>query len=106
MRLMDRQYLATPFYESRRMAVWLTRLGYRVNQKRIERSCESWGCGPSIGAGRGLQLPARGRLPRGGRRGVLTRTIRGNLQGRSGTLSYLGLSTVQLSGSTSEQETH
>ena len=37
MRLMDRQYLATPFYGSRRMAVWLTRLGYRVNRKRVQR---------------------------------------------------------------------
>ncbi len=37
MRLMDRQYLATPFYGSRRMAAWLTRLGYRVNRKRIQR---------------------------------------------------------------------
>jgi putative transposase len=37
MRLMDHQYLATPFYGSRRMAVWLTRLGYRVNRKRVQR---------------------------------------------------------------------
>jgi putative transposase len=37
MRLMDRQYLATPFYGSRRMGAWLTRLGYRVNRKRVQR---------------------------------------------------------------------
>ena len=37
MRMLDRQYLATPFYGSRRMAVWFTRMGYRVNRKRVQR---------------------------------------------------------------------
>ena len=37
MRLMDRQYLATPFYGSRRMVAWLSRLGYRVSRKRVQR---------------------------------------------------------------------
>ncbi|MFQ5875881.1 MAG: IS3 family transposase [Dehalococcoidia bacterium] len=37
MSLMDRQYLVTPFYGSRRMAAWLTRLGYRVSRKRVQR---------------------------------------------------------------------
>jgi len=46
---------------------------------------------------------ARGRLTRWGRREVLTRGIRGSLQGHSGTISYFGLSTVQLMGSTAQQ---
>jgi len=37
MKLMDRQYLATPFYGARRMAAWLKNQGYRVNRKRIRR---------------------------------------------------------------------
>ena len=37
MTLMDRQYLKTPFYGSRRMSVWLRREGYLVNRKRVRR---------------------------------------------------------------------
>ena len=37
MRLIDEQYLATPFYGSRRMAVWLTHAGHAVNRKRVQR---------------------------------------------------------------------
>lgn len=37
MRLLDAQYLVTPFYGSRRMAVWLKDEGYRVNRKRLQR---------------------------------------------------------------------
>jgi putative transposase len=37
MRLMDEQYLKTPFYGSRRMAVWLGEQGYIVNRKRVQR---------------------------------------------------------------------
>ena len=37
MRLIDEQYLRTPFYGSRRMAVYLGRLGYSVNRKRVQR---------------------------------------------------------------------
>ncbi len=33
----DRQYLKTPFYGSRRMTVILQNLGYEVNRKRIQR---------------------------------------------------------------------
>lgn len=33
----DRQYLKTPFYGSRRMTVSLATLGYEVNRKRIQR---------------------------------------------------------------------
>ena len=35
MKEIDRQYLATPFYGSRRMKVWLGRQGYQVNRKRV-----------------------------------------------------------------------
>ncbi|OJW06142.1 MAG: transposase [Planctomycetales bacterium 71-10] len=37
MRLIDEQYLATPFYGSRRMAAWLDRRGESVNRKRVQR---------------------------------------------------------------------
>ena len=33
----DRQYLDTPFYGSRRMKVWLAREGRRVSRKRVQR---------------------------------------------------------------------
>ena len=32
MRLLDEQYLRTPFYGSRRMTVWLQQQGYGVNR--------------------------------------------------------------------------
>jgi len=37
MSLIDRQYLATPFYGSRRMTAWLKIQGHRVNRKRVQR---------------------------------------------------------------------
>jgi putative transposase len=37
MRLIDEQYLKTPFYGSRRMVWWLERQGYVVNRKRVQR---------------------------------------------------------------------
>ena len=37
MDLIDRQYLATPFYGPRRMAAWLRAQGYGVNRKRVQR---------------------------------------------------------------------
>lgn len=37
MRLIDEQYLATPFYGSRRMTVWLEHAGHVVNRKRVQR---------------------------------------------------------------------
>lgn len=37
MRLLDEQYLRTPFYGSRRMTVHLRRLGHPVNRKRVGR---------------------------------------------------------------------
>ena len=37
MELIDRQYLARPFYGSRRMAAWLAMQGQPVNRKRVQR---------------------------------------------------------------------
>jgi putative transposase len=37
MRLIDRQYLSTPFYGARRMAVWLRKARHEVNRKRVRR---------------------------------------------------------------------
>jgi putative transposase len=37
MRRIDRQYLKTPFYGSRRMTLWLRNEGLQVNRKRIQR---------------------------------------------------------------------
>jgi len=37
MRLIDEQYLQTPFYGSRRMAVCLQKEGHSVNRKRVQR---------------------------------------------------------------------
>ncbi|MFC1943717.1 IS3 family transposase [Chloroflexota bacterium] len=37
MKLIDRQYLAAPFYGARRMAVWLSNHKYGVNRKRVHR---------------------------------------------------------------------
>ena len=34
---LDQQYLETPFYGSRRMAVVLRQQGYEVNRKRVQR---------------------------------------------------------------------
>jgi putative transposase len=37
MRRLDEHYLRTPFYGSRRLAVWLQQQGYLVNRKRVQR---------------------------------------------------------------------
>ena len=37
MAMMDRQYLKTPFYGSRRMSAWLRSQGHKVNRKRVRR---------------------------------------------------------------------
>jgi putative transposase len=36
MALIDRQYLARPYYGSRRMAAWLATQGHRVNRKHVQ----------------------------------------------------------------------
>ena len=43
MKRIDRQYLATPFYGSRRMKVWLNRGGHQVNRKRVQRLMRTMG---------------------------------------------------------------
>src|SRR5436853_4759505 len=35
--LIDRQYLARPYYGSRRMTAWLATQGHLVNRKRVQR---------------------------------------------------------------------
>ena len=37
MALIDRQYLARPYYGSRRMVAWLAAQGHLVNRKRVQR---------------------------------------------------------------------
>jgi putative transposase len=37
MKLIDRQYLITPFYGMRKMAIWLKSQGHQVNRKRVRR---------------------------------------------------------------------
>jgi len=37
MKLIDHQYLATPFYGSRKIAVWLKGQSYSINRKRVRR---------------------------------------------------------------------
>ena len=37
MRLLDEQYLATPFWGSRNMTTWLRQEGFRINRKRVQR---------------------------------------------------------------------
>ncbi len=37
MKLIDRQYLATPFYGARKIAAWLKSQGQWVNRKRVRR---------------------------------------------------------------------
>ena len=39
----DRQYLETPFYGSRRMKAWLERRGVRVSRKRVQRLMHAMG---------------------------------------------------------------
>jgi len=46
MRLVDEQFLRTPFYGSRQMARWLRRQGYRVGRKRVRRLMRLMGLTP------------------------------------------------------------
>ena len=43
MKQIDQQYLATPFYGSRRMKAWLGRQGCQVNRKRVQRLMQTMG---------------------------------------------------------------
>jgi putative transposase len=42
-KLIDQQYLETPFYGSRRMSVMLRQHGYEVNRKRVQRLMRQMG---------------------------------------------------------------
>ena len=46
MRLIDEQFLQTPFYGSRQMARWLRRQGYCVGRKRVRRLMRKMGLAP------------------------------------------------------------
>jgi putative transposase len=43
MKLIDRQYLVTPFYGARRMVAWLKSQHYEVNRKRVRRLMQVMG---------------------------------------------------------------
>jgi putative transposase len=43
MKLIDEQYLATPFYGARKMVVWLKSKGHTVNRKRVRRLMQIMG---------------------------------------------------------------
>src|SRR5262245_33792166 len=58
MRLIDEQYLATPFYGSRRMAAHLARAGHAVNRKRVQRLMRQMGLeGPFPGRKTTISVP-------------------------------------------------
>src|SRR5437763_15873222 len=58
MALIDRHYLARPYYGSRRMAAWLATQGHRVNRKRVQRLMRL------LGRRRATSARIRGRRPR------------------------------------------
>ena len=43
MKAMDQQYLATPFYGSRRIRAWLSRQGHQMSRKRVQRLMRTMG---------------------------------------------------------------
>ena len=43
LKLIDQQYLKTPFYGSRRMREYLREQGYQVNRKRVQRLMQQLG---------------------------------------------------------------
>lgn len=53
----DKQYLETPFYGSRRMTDWLVRQGHDVNRKRVQRLMRIMGL-EGLFPGRKTTLPA------------------------------------------------
>lgn len=59
MRLIDEQYLKTPFWGSRNMLVFLRREGYRVNRKRIQRLMRKMGL-EGLAPGPSTSRPAPG----------------------------------------------
>lgn len=64
MRLLDAQYLVTPFYGSRRMTVWLKQHGHGINRKRIQRLMRLMGLeGLAPGPQTSVAHPAHPRYP-------------------------------------------
>ncbi|MDR4499846.1 MAG: IS3 family transposase [Nitrospirales bacterium] len=64
MRLLDAQYLITPFYGSRRMTVWLQEQGHPMNRKRIQRLMRLMGLeGVAPGPQTSIAHPAHPRYP-------------------------------------------
>lgn len=59
MRLLDEQYMRTPFYGIRRMTAWLQQQGYAVNHKRVGRLLRVMGL-EAVYAKPRLSLPATG----------------------------------------------
>src|SRR5690242_6051830 len=61
MRLIDRQFLETPWYGSRQMARHLRREGYPVSRKRVRRLMAKMGRGwPKVPAAKPLERPDEG----------------------------------------------
>jgi len=52
--LIDRQYLARPYYGSRRMAAWLATQGHLVNRKRVRRLMRNRPVGAALRSSGGL----------------------------------------------------
>jgi putative transposase len=59
MRLLDEQYLRTPFYGSRRMTAWLQQEGHAVNRKRVQRLMRIMGI-EGLTPRRSTSKPAKG----------------------------------------------
>ncbi len=59
MRLIDEQFLATPWYGSRQMARHLRRLGYGVGRKRVRRLMRLMGCRSESSRGEILDIPSK-----------------------------------------------
>ncbi|MBF0487765.1 MAG: IS3 family transposase [Nitrospirae bacterium] len=59
MRLMDEEYTRHPFFGSRTMAYYLSRLGYKVNRKHVQRLMRLMGL-VSIAPRRRTSIPAKG----------------------------------------------
>ena len=43
MKMLDKQYMQTPFYGSRKISIWLESEGYNVNRKRVQRLMQLMG---------------------------------------------------------------
>src|SRR5580704_15124188 len=80
MALLDRHYLARPYYGSRRMAAWLATQGHVVNRKRVQRLMRLLGLVAILpapeheqaGSGaQGLSVPPRRDRNRAGQSGVV-----------------------------------